>query len=177
MAIRSDGNNLDGGDFTDYDQGAVIDGGDFSEPDISALEKMRSFVASYPYANILDGLSIDYTDSIPNSGGLFPSGLVEVDRTKDLLGNATVRNQYNFALYTMFEKSPDEDYGATVNAEWLMNFQEWVQQQSASGQAPTFGDEPRTERITAQNGTLYSAEDEGTALYVIQIAVTFTKNY
>lgn len=146
-------------------------------PGQTALEKMREFIESFPDADIFDALVIDYTDNVPNSGGLFPSGLVEIRRERDILGGVTVTNQYNFALYTVLEKSPDEDYGATANAEWQMAFQEWVQEQSISGQAPTFGDEPRTERITAQNGTIYSAEDEGTAIYVIQLSVTFTKIY
>lgn len=143
--------------------------------ELSALEKMRSFVASYRDGAMLDMLAIDYTDQVPNCGGLFPNGLVEISRTRDIVGNVTVRNQCNFALYTVFEKSPDEDAGATLNAEWLMGFQEWVQAQSASGSAPTFGDDPRTERITAQNGAIYSAEGEGTAMYAIQLSVTFTK--
>ena len=146
-------------------------------PETTALEKMRAFIESFPDADILGALTIDYTDSVPNSGGLFPSGLVEVSRRRDILGNVTVTNQYNFALYTMLEKSPDEDAGASINAEWQLAFQEWVQGQSARGLAPTFGDDPREERITAQNGTIYSAEGEGTALYVIQLSATFTKNY
>lgn len=147
------------------------------EQNLTALEKMRSFIASYPNADILGELAIDYTDQVPNMGGIFPSGLVEVSRRTDLLGNVACQNQYNFALYTVFEKAPGEDEGATYNAEWLMNFQEWVQQSSAFGLAPTFGDEPRTERITAQNGAIYSAESEGTAMYAIQVSVAFTKNY
>ncbi len=146
-------------------------------PEQTALEKMRAFIESFPDADILGALTIDYTDSVPNSGGLFPSGLVEVSRHRDILGNVTVTNQYNFALYTMLEKSPDEDVGASINAEWQLAFQEWVQEQSARGLAPTFGDDPREERMTAQNGTIYSAEGEGTALYVIQLSATFTKNY
>lgn len=146
-------------------------------PGQSSLEKMRAFVGSYPDADILGQLSIDYTDQVPNCGGLFPSGLVEVRRRTDLLGNVSVDNQYNFALYTVLEKSPDEDYGATYNAEWLMGFQEWVQEQSARGLAPSFGDEPREERITAQNGAIFSAEGEGTAVYAMQLSVTFTRNY
>ena len=141
------------------------------------LEKMRSFVESYPSADILGTLTIDYTDNVPSSGGLFPSGLVEVRRTRDLLGNTYVTNQYNFALYAVFEKSANEDAGATFNAEWLMDFQQWVQGMSITGQAPTFGDVPRSERIVAENGTIYSAEEEGTAMYVIQISATFEKQF
>ena len=146
-------------------------------PEQTALEKMRGFVESYPNADVLGELSIDYTDNVPNNGGLFPSGLVEINRRRDLLGNVTVVNQYNFALYTVFEKSADEDAGATLNAEWLMDFQQWVQAMSVTRQAPVFGDEPRMEQIVAQNGTIYSAEDEGTAMYVIQISATFTKYF
>ena len=140
---------------------------------MTALEKMRDFVQSFPEYDILSRLDIDYTDKMPNAGGLFPNGLVEVSRTTDLLGNVSVTNQYNFALYTMLEKYQD----ATDNAEWQMAFQEWVQEQSARGLAPTFGDEPRAESIVAQNGMLYGADEEGTALYVIQINVRFVRNY
>lgn len=140
---------------------------------MTALDTMKEFVQSFPEYDVLSKLEIDYTDKVPCSGGLFPNGLVEVSRRKDLLGNVTVRNQYNFALYTVLEKYED----ATDNAEWQMAFQEWVQAQSAMGLAPAFGDEPRTEIITAQNGALYSADEEGTAIYAIQINVQFTKNY
>ena len=142
-----------------------------------ALRKMRDFVASYPDADILAGLVVDYTDRVPDNAGIFPAGLVEVARERDLLGNVTVTNQYNFALYAVLAKAPGDDAGATFNAEWLMGFQEWVQTQSALGLAPTFGDRPRWESMQAQNGQLYSAEDEGTALYVMQITVQFIKEY
>ncbi len=144
---------------------------------MSPLDKMRTFIKSFPDANILSQLSIDYTDSIPNCGGLFPSGLVEIKRSTDIVGNTSVENQYNFALYTAFEKAPGEDTGATFNADWLMDFQEWVQKQSVCGLAPSFGDMPKTERIVAQNGAIYSADEEGVAIYVIQISVLFTKHF
>lgn len=146
-------------------------------PDMTALEKMRAFVEAYPDFDILGELSVDYTDQVPNNGGLFPSGLVEVSRRHDIVGNVTVTNQYNFALYAVMAKSPDEDEGATYNAEWLMDFQQWVQRMSATRQAPVFGDEPRMEQITAQNGTIFSTEEEGTAMYVIQISVVFEKHF
>lgn len=143
----------------------------------TALERMRAFVASYPDADVLSGLAIDYADRVPDCAGLFPSGLVEVRRRTDLLGNVTCENQHNFALYAVLGKSPGDDEIATRNAEWQMGFQEWVQEQSARGLAPTFGDEPRRERIVAQNGEIYSADDEGTAVYAVRISVSFTKRY
>jgi hypothetical protein len=140
---------------------------------MTALETMREFIASYPDYDVLSRLDIDYTDKVPSAGGLFSNGLVEVSRSTDLLGNVTVTNQLNFALYTTLEKWED----GTDNAEWEIDFQQWVQAQSIRGLAPAFGDEPRREVITAQNGQLYSTDDEGTALYAIQISVQFVKNY
>lgn len=142
---------------------------------MTALEKITDFIKSYPGADILQTFRVDFTDQIPANGGIFPSGLVEVSRKTDLMGNVTVTNQYNFGLYYVFEKAPGDDAGAAVNADWLMDFQEWVQEQSARGMAPVFGDVPRQERIMAQNGVLYDAQDEGLATYMAQLSVQFAK--
>lgn len=144
---------------------------------MTALEKITEFVKSYPKADILRDLRVDFTDQIPANGGIFPSGMVEISRKADLLGNVTVTNQYNFGLYYVFEKAPGDDTGAAVNADWLMDFQEWVQAQSAAGTTPVFGDVPREEKITAQNGVLYEAQDEGLATYMVQLTVQFVKKF
>ena len=144
---------------------------------MSDIERIRKWVESFPDHKKLDGFQVDYTDAIPNNGGIFPSGLVEISRTEDILGNVTVRNQYNFGLYYVFPKAPGDNEGAAINADWVMDFQKWVQEQSIRRLAPTFGDEPETERIQAQNGVLYDAEEEGTATYMVQLSVNFTKIY
>lgn len=144
---------------------------------MTALEKIRTFIKAYPGADIFRQFHVDYTDQIPFNGGVFPSGLVEIERRKDILGNVTVRNQYNFGLYYVFEKDPGDDTGAAENAGWVMDFQEWVQAQSVMGLAPIFGDFPNDEKITAQNGVLYGADKEGTAMYMVQLSVQFIKFY
>lgn len=75
------------------------------------------------------------------------------------------------------EKAPNDDVGAAKNADWIVDLQEWVQEQSATGAAPVFGDDPRAERITAQNGTLLQADGEGTGVYVVQLSVQFIKKF
>lgn len=144
---------------------------------MNALEKIREFIGSFPGADILSEFKVDYTDQIPANGGIFPSGLVEISRRTDILGNTKVVNQYNFGIYCRFEKSPGDDIGATINADWLMDFQEWVQAQSIQGLAPVFGDSPWEEGVIAQNGVLYGAEDEGIATYMVQLSVRFTKHF
>ena len=144
---------------------------------MTALEKIRKWLATYPEFSILEQFRVDFTDQIPANGGIFPSGLVEVDRRQDIWGNVTVTNQYNFGLYYVFEKAPGDDTGATINADWIMTFQEWAQEQSILGLAPVFGDVPREERIMAQNGVLYSSTDEGQATYMVQLSVRFMKKF
>lgn len=144
---------------------------------MTALDKIRQWLATYPGHDILGEFHVDYTDQVPANGGVFPSGLVEVARRTDIFGNTTVENQYNFGLYYVFEKAPDDDAGAVINADWIMDFQEWAQAQSITGQAPVFGDVPSAERIMAQNGVLYDATDEGLATYMVQLSVRFFKKY
>ena len=142
---------------------------------MTALEKVRAWLSTYPDFDILSAFQVDYTDQVPNNGGVYPSGMVEAERRRDIMGNTTVTSQYNFGLYYVFAKAPDDDAGATVNADWIMDFQEWVQEQSITGQAPVFGDIPQEERITAQNGVLYEASEEGIATYMVQLSVQFKK--
>ena len=144
---------------------------------MSAIDKIRDWLAAFPDYHKLSDFNVDYTDKIPNNGGIFPSGLVEISRSADIMGNVTVENQYNFGLYYVFAKAPGDDVGAAINADWVMDFQSWVQEQSIRRLAPTFGDDPDTERIQAQNGVLYAADEEGTATYMVQLSVNYTKFY
>lgn len=141
------------------------------------LERLRDWIKTYPKHSVIANFMVDFVDQIPGGGSIAPSGLVEVSRKTDILGETTVENQYNFGLYYVFQKAPKDDVGATYNAEWVMDFQRWVQEQSIGHLAPTFGDEPMSERIQAQNGVLYAADEEGTAVYMIQLSVRFTKYF
>ena len=142
---------------------------------MNALETIKAWIATFPKHNILADFRVDYTDQIPANGAIFPAGLVEVSRTNDVTGDVLVRNQYNFGLYYVFEKAPGDDAGACINADWIMDFQEWVQEQAITGEAPQFGD--RTTAIKAQNGALYDAGSDGTATYMVQLSVSFEKEF
>lgn len=144
---------------------------------MTPLEKLKTWLGTYHGYDILSAFKVDYTDQVPNNGGVYPSGLVEIERREDIFGNITVTNQYNFGLYYVFEKSPGDDTGAAINADWIMDFQEWVQAQSVTGQAPAFGDVPRDEKIMAQNGVMYEADGEGTATYMVQLSVQFIRKF
>lgn len=134
------------------------------------LAKLRNWIKTFPGFDILSAFRVDYTDQIPSNGGVFPAGLVEISRKADIVGNVTVTNQLNFGLYCVFPRAPGDDVGAQVNADWIADFQLWVQEQDIRGLAPVFG---RRQRIKAENGALYAADDSGTATYMVQLSVQY----
>lgn len=144
---------------------------------MSDLEKIRNWLHQYPEINRIGALRVDYYAEQPDNGSIDPSGLVEISRKSDILGNVTVENQYNFGLYFVLAKSPEDDAGATENADWLLEFQRWIQEQSVRRNVPVFGDVPQSETISAQNGKVEAADEEGTGIYSVQLSVTFTKIY
>ena len=144
---------------------------------MTALEKIRTWLMTYPQISRLQGLRVDYYSEQPDNSSIAPSGLVEVSRSEDILGNVTVKNQYNFMLYFVLLKPLGDDTTATDNADWLMDFQEWVQQQSILRKVPVFGDEPKKETVKAQNGCNEYAGIDGTGGYTVQLSVEFIKKY
>ncbi|MEG1752530.1 MAG: hypothetical protein RR234_01320 [Christensenella sp.] len=141
------------------------------------LEKIRKWLATYPKFDILGKLQVDYVDKVAAISSLAPNGLEEIEGKEDILGNTTITNQYNFALYAVFEKPPDDDTRATYNADWVMDFQKWVQEQSAKKLVPLFGNTEEKETAKAQNGMLIEQEDEGIAVYIVQLSITYKTFY
>lgn len=144
---------------------------------MTALERLREWLGTYPGSDLLSTFQVDYTSQVPGCGGIFPAGLVELGRRRDILGGVTVENQYNFAIYYLLERSPGDDIGATQNAAWVLDFQEWVQRESLLGHVPRFGNTATRETARAENGTLYEVGGEGTALYSVQLSVRFEVRY
>lgn len=142
------------------------------------LERLRAWLATYPGYDILGNMLVDYIDEIPGAASLMPAGLVEINRTEDILGNITARNQYNFGLHLTLEKSPGDDIASAYNAGWVLDFQRWVQAQSIARTAPTFGNvDQRRESIKAQNGALVDTDEKGVAVYIVQLSAEFKTKY
>lgn len=146
------------------------------ESSMTDLEKVREWLKGF--SGIPQEFSIDYTSEVPGNAGLFPNGVIEINRKENIVGDITVTNQYNFAIYTVFPKMQQEDMQATNNAEWVMELQKWVQEQSIRKLAPTFGNaDIEHETIKAQNGMFYGSKDDGAGLYMVTITAQFKKEY
>lgn len=139
---------------------------------MTALEKMTAWLQTFPLWQG-ETLYVDYVDAVPGNAGLYPEGLEQVSRREDVLGNVTVKNRLHFVLYRVTAGQQDN----RENSAWLLELQKWVQEQSAAGLAPSFGDAPHRERICAQKGKLKSASQTGTGTYTVNLTVEFTKQY
>lgn len=132
------------------------------------LEKMRQWLETFPGWE--GTLQLDYVDAVPVSNGLYPRGITELSRREDVLGNLTARCRCDFLLHRTAGQS-------TENAQWLLDFQNWVMEQDRMGLAPAFGDVPGTQRLRASEGKLENLKQVGSALYTVQLSVEFTKLY
>jgi len=132
---------------------------------MTALEKLQKWLKTYPAWE--DTLLVDFTEATPGNAGLFPKGLEEIGRREDVLGNLQIVCRYRFDLYRRT--------AGRNNAQWLLDFQDWVQQQSADGQAPYFGDVPGEERLRAEKGTLKEGGQEVT--YLVTLTAEFVRAY
>ena len=130
------------------------------------LEKMQKWIQSYP--GWKEPLQIDMTEPAPGNAGLFCDGLEERSRQADILGNLQIACRYHFTLYRRVSRDKND-------AVWLLDFQNWVQTQSALGLAPRFGDIPYLERMTAQKGTLKDRNQ--TTVYTVTLTADFARIY
>lgn len=144
---------------------------------MTKLEKIRQIIQEFPEYDILKEFRVDYTDQVPANAGIFPAGLVEVERRTDILGNTEVTNRLNFALYVVLNKSDGDDELATINADWVLDFSEYIQERSIRKDYEPFGDIPARETITAADGHLYEATDEGLGIYAVEVSVQYVRTF
>ena len=144
---------------------------------MNPLDTIREWLSKYTGFDRLQDLRVDYYSQQPDNGSIDPSGVQIISITEDILGNKTVNMQYNFGVYFVLAKDPGDEETAVDNAAWVMDFQRWVNEQSILHLSPTFGDVPRAESIKAQNGAVTAADNEGVAIYMVQLSVNFIKIY
>jgi hypothetical protein len=144
---------------------------------MNPLDSIMEWLTNYKGFDRLQDLRVDYYSQQPDNGSIDPSGVQIISITENIIGTKTVDMQYNFGVYFVLAKDPGDEETAVDNAAWVMDFQKWVNEQSILQLAPTFGDVPKSETIKAQNGAVTAADNEGVAIYMVQLSVNFTKIY
>lgn len=133
------------------------------------LEKLQAWLSTYPH---WDGtLQLEYAEGRPANAGLLPKGLEETSRREDVLGNLQIGCRYHFTLFWQMAGQGDD----AENAQKLLDFQNWVREQSISGLAPRFGDMPARETLRAEKGGLTPGAQIVT--YTVTLIADFMKVY
>ena len=131
------------------------------------LEQLKNWLRQFPGWGE-EILYVDYTDAQPGNVGLFSGGMEELERKTDILGGVTVRNRWSFTLRRVSAGQQSNE----TDAVWLLDLQNWVQQQSVQGKAPVLGENTRWR---AEKGRLRDAAQTGTGVYTVNLIVEFTK--
>ena len=135
------------------------------------LEKMKQWLQTCPH--LAGEMLVDYVEDRPDCTGLFFQGMEELSRRKDILGNCWIACRYRFTLQRKVLFQQD----MTAEAQWLLAFQNWVQEQCLLGLAPRFGDEQAEETILTQKGGLQGVSSRGIATYTVTLIADFVKVY
>lgn len=138
------------------------------------LEKVRQWILGCPGMELLQQVWVDYYPAQPENGSLAPEGLTELGRREDILGNVTVECRYDFGVWFVVARAEGDDLGAAEDAQWVLGFQAWVQEQSVRGLVPQFGD---AQVVRAQEGRLEETDTEGMAVYLVRLSFDFRKVY
>lgn len=145
---------------------------------MTLLESAIEWLNTYPGMERLSGYWVDDTPGTPDSKGILPKGMMELERKENILGNVETLNQYRFNLFYVLVKSARDEEAAKANAEWLLGLQAWAQEQSAKGLVPAFGD-PGLGRETAaaEKGMLFRNSEDGAVTYLVTLTIKFKKRY
>lgn len=145
---------------------------------MTLLESAIEWLNTYPGMERLSGFWVDDTPGTPDSKGILPKGMMELERKENILGNVETLNQYQFDLFYTLTRTANEENGAKNNAEWLLGLQDWVQAQSVARLGPTYEDAVigRTAAV-AEKGMLLRDNGDGTGTYVVTLTIKFKKGY
>lgn len=127
---------------------------------VSALEKLQKWLSVYPH-----------WDAYPANVCVLPKAMEETSRKEDVLGNMLVGCRYYVTLFWEATGQGDE----AENARRLLDFQNWVQEQSSLGLAPKFGDVPARETLRTEKGGLTPGAQMIT--YTVTLVADFMKIY
>ena len=127
---------------------------------ISALEKLQTWLSTYPRR-----------EGNPAKICVLPKEMKEISHRADVLGNTLVGYRYYVNLFWEMDGQGEVE----KNAACLLDFQNWVREQSVMGLAPRFGDVPAGERVWTEKGGLTAGGRIAT--YTVTLVAEFMKIY
>ena len=145
------------------------------------IEPIIRFVEGCPF---LDEFGIDmskistnkFISSAPPGTSLDYIGSNVPEDRSDILGGRFVVRQANFQLWLKLKSNHDALRRDIAN--FLFNFETWVEYCQHRQMTPKIGDTPRFEVMWADNGMFFSDWDGAeVALYMLQLHIIYQKEY
>ena len=152
---------------------------DFMKP-ILAFVKTCPFLGEY-YINLDPIGTRRFTVSKPNASALESIGSAMIGEPKiDVHGNMRTNRQANFNLWLLRESN--HNVLRTETANFLLNFEQWVEQQQFDQLCPKLSSHEYTkakEFMWADNGIYFSEwEDKSEAsIYLVQLHISYFNTY
>lgn len=132
------------------------------------LQKMQQWLQTYPgFARL--PISIDFTHATPVGLGLYSRGREQKAGKEDILGRKEFRCKFLFLLQM-------QQFGQAAG-DAVAAFQSWVEQQSALGATPKFGDDPARETMTTRLAKVTDQHNAGTQVSAVELIAEFIKIY
>lgn len=132
------------------------------------LEKLRQFLLGFSGWD--EAPSADYGEDGPGQTGLFPGSWEAVTRRKDLAGNTQTEYLARFTLRRRLQPGQD-------GAQWLLDFEKWLQARETAGAIPQFGDVPAAEKLRIHKGEFKQIPRLGAGLCTVTLIAEFVKNF
>lgn len=96
--------------------------------------------------------------------------------TRDVIGNVSMTKQANLVLY--IRRFSKDDFSRLDIANFLPNFEAWVEHENIFGKPPRFGIADYNERIWADNGMFWQVtENADVTDYMIQMHINYQLLY
>ena len=127
---------------------------------MSALEKLQTWLSTCPHR-----------EGYPAKICVLPREMKEISHRGDVLGNTLVGYRYYVNLFWEKDGQGEDEKNATC----LLDFQNWVREQSIMGLTPQFGDVPAGERVWTEKGGLTAGAQLVT--YTVTLVAEFMKIY
>lgn len=138
---------------------------------MSIIKAVQDWLSEYEGMSMrpLSEIRTDLTEEQPSSYALAAAGNSKIE--EDILGNCTYQNSYVF--YARELASNEIDRADTH--EFLDRLKEWIEEKNASGDLPSLPDGYTAEGIEVSNAMLFGIDENGVALYQVQIQLTYVK--
>lgn len=137
---------------------------------MSIIKSLREYFSECP---VMDGFTdghVDWTDEKSDNYGISPAGDTRIKRYVD----GTELRKYDFVIYARF--STAEDAQKMQNSEWVEEFQEYIRKQNLGRNLPEGDEKTIPEKLTANNGLLFSYDENGlSGVYQVQLELIYRR--